>query len=140
MSNLCNALQFLVRRRKFNNSTRDAGSSRATRIGFSPVAAGQAFGFAASMAALPTVWLISLACSASARGGCLRGGDEFLERLAGLLEARFRHRSHILGYPELVSHVVAHGAFLCIGRDCFRIPLGAAPGRMQHRGFPIVNA
>ena len=32
-----------------------------------PMPAGQAFGFAASIAALPTTWPISLACSASAR-------------------------------------------------------------------------
>src|SRR5689334_11339109 len=59
-------------------------------------------------------------------GSGLGGGDELLESLTGLLEVRFRHRSHVLGNLESVSHLVAHGAFLCIAWDCVRTRSGAA--------------
>src|SRR5829696_8566461 len=65
MSNLCNALQFLMRRRMFNPGYGfQIGLARCRAM---PEVAVHTFGFAASMAALPTTWPISLACSASER-------------------------------------------------------------------------
>src|SRR6187551_1715794 len=63
MSNLCNAMQFLVQRHIFNET------GCVFRPGHPVVEPcryrrAQAFGLAASMAALPTTWPISLACSA----------------------------------------------------------------------------
>ena len=73
-------------------------------------------------------------------GGGLRRADEFLKSLAGLLDARFRYRSHFLGYLESVSHFVTHGALLCVARDLrpdtVRVP---RPGRMRRRGGSPLN-
>src|SRR6266403_4405553 len=43
-------------------------------------------------------------------GGLLCAGQEFIKGLAGLLEARLGHRSHILWNLETVTPFIAHGA------------------------------
>src|SRR3984893_16129329 len=42
--------------------------------------------------------------------GRLCRAHEFLERLAGLVDARLGHRSHLLGNLETVSHFFIHGS------------------------------
>ena len=41
--------------------------------------------------------------------GRRRAGDQLPEHLAGLLEARFRHRLHVLWNLEMLTPLVAHG-------------------------------
>src|SRR5882724_4026754 len=43
-------------------------------------------------------------------GGLLRAGQEFVKGLAGLLETRLGHRSHVLWNFETVTPFIAHGA------------------------------
>ena len=66
VSNLCNALQFVMRRRIFNPAWMLRSVEQAEGC-HSACPGGQIFGLAASMAALVTAWPISLACSASER-------------------------------------------------------------------------
>src|SRR6266576_3335446 len=42
-------------------------------------------------------------------GGLLRAGQEFVKGLAGLLETRLGHRSHVLWNFETVTPFIAHG-------------------------------
>src|SRR4051812_25141433 len=44
------------------------------------------------------------------RGGLLRLGHEIFKGLAGLIEARLRHRSHFLWNFETVASIVSHRA------------------------------